>query len=88
MEKTPGAGHLHVVAPNAHWRQQCYAAGDQPHHQHHGDCPALGHAGGACKWTVDANEALNGHGGAKQQWAQSVENHGHTHEIAEVAVRI
>lgn len=88
VEKTPGARYLHVIASNADKGQQRYAAGDEPHHQHHGHCPALGHAGGACKWTVDAHEALHGHGGTKQQWAQSIEDHGHSHEVAEVAVRI
>lgn len=88
VEKAPGARHLHVVAANAREGQQSYAASHQPDHQHHGDGPALGHAGGACKGTVDANEALRGHGGSEQQWTQSIEDHGHAHKVAEVAVWI
>lgn len=88
VEKTPGARHLHVVASKACQGQQSYRAGDQPHHRHHADCPALGYLGGAREGTVDAHEALRGHGGTKQQWTQSIEDHGYAHEVAEVAFRI
>lgn len=37
---------------------------------------------------VDANEALHGHGGTKQQWAKAIKDHGYAHEVAEVAVWI
>lgn len=88
VEETPGARFLQMVAPNARQGQQSYAAGNEPHRQHHGDCLALRHAGGACKRMVDANEALHSHSSTKQQRAQSVEDHGHAHEVAEVAFRV
>lgn len=77
---------LDVVAADAYQRQQRYGAGDQPHQQQHWNRPILGETGVARERTVDADETLSSHGGAEQQWAQSVKDHGHAHEVAEVAV--
>lgn len=86
VEETPGARELDVVASQAHDRQQSDEAGEQPHRQHHGDGPTLGHGGEARKRAIDADEPLHGHGGAEQQRAKAIKHHGHPHEVAEVAV--
>lgn len=77
---------LDVVAADAHHRQQSDRAGDQPHQQQHGNRPILGETGIAREGTVDADETLGSHGGAEQQRAQSVKDHRHAHEVAEVTV--
>lgn len=75
-----------MVASQAQDGQQSDEAGEQPHRQHHGDGPTLGHGGEARKRAIDADETLHGHGGAEQQRAKAIKHHGHPHEVAEVAV--
>lgn len=88
IDKTPGAWLLQVEAPDTKNWQQCNTASKGPHRQHYvdGSTPFL--AERSYERHGDADEALHCHGGAEQKWAQAVKNHGHAHEVAEVAVRV
>ncbi len=77
-----------MVASQSGQRQETDAAGRDPNHGHRRTRPAVGHGGGAGEGSVDAYKSFHGHRGTEKQRAKAVEDHWHTHEVAQVAMRV